>query len=167
MILSQLKFLEFSNNNIGEIKADVFDSPTCRYDLLIGRDVIERMGIILDFNKHQMTWIDKIIPMKSIIEIRHTKTFIWDLEDHYNLEELEYYAFFCDETYADDVLIKDRLYKSVSATEVVEQLNHLSSQEKQKLRLVFEKHSTVFDGQLGCHPTASIHIEFKPDPQPV
>ena len=32
---------------------------------------------------------------------------------------------------------------------------------------MFKKHSTVFDGQLGCHPTASIHIELKPYSQPV
>ena len=32
---------------------------------------------------------------------------------------------------------------------------------------MFKKHSTVFDGQLGFHTTASIHIELKPDPQPV
>ena len=74
---------------------------------------------------------------------------------------------FCDKIYADDVLIKDKPYKSVSATEIVEQLNQLSSQEKQQLRIVFKKHSTVFDGQLVCHPTASIHIELKPDSQPV
>ena len=89
------------------------------------------MVIILYFNKHQITWTDKIIPMRSTTEIRHTETFIRDLEDQYNLEELEDCALFCDEIYADDVLIKDRLYKAVSATEVVEQLNHLSSQEKQ------------------------------------
>ena len=32
---------------------------------------------------------------------------------------------------------------------------------------MFKKHGTVFDGQLGCHPTANIHIELKPDSQPV
>ena len=116
VMLSQVKFPSFSNNNIGDIKADVFDSPTYRYDLIIGQDELERMGIILDFNKHQMTWTDKIIPMKSTIEIRHTEIFIRDLEDHYNLEELEDCALFCNETYAYDVLIKDRLYKTVSAT---------------------------------------------------
>ena len=105
--------------------------------------------------------------MKSTIEIRHTETFIKDIKDQYNLEELEEYAFFCDEKYADDVLIKDRIYKAVSATQVFEEPNHLSSQEKQQLRLVFEKHSIYFDGQLGCHHTASIHIELKPDSQPV
>ena len=69
------------------------------------------MGIILDFNKHQMNWTDKIIPMISTTKIRHIENFIRDLEDQYNLEELEYYALFCDEIYADGVLIKDRLYK--------------------------------------------------------
>ena len=91
-----------------------------------------------------MTWTAKIIPMRSTTEIRHTETFIRDLEDQYNLEELEDYALFCDEIYAEDVLIKYRLYKAVSSKEIVEQLNHLSSQEKQQLRLVFNKHSTVF-----------------------
>ena len=85
VMLSQVKFPEFSNNNIGDIKADVFDSTKCRYELIIGWDVLERMGIILDFNKHQMTWTDKIIPMKSTTDIRHTETFIKDIEDHYNL----------------------------------------------------------------------------------
>ena len=85
----------------------------------------------------------------------------------YNLEELEDYALFCDEIYSVNVLIKDRLYKAVSATEIVEQLNHLSSQEKQQLRLVFKKQSTVFGGQLGCHPISSIHIELKPNSQTV
>ena len=56
-----------------------------------------------------MTWNDKIIPMRSTTESRHTETFIGDLEDQYKLEELEDYALFCDEIYADYVLIKDRL----------------------------------------------------------
>ena len=43
------------------------------------------------------------------------------------------YALSCGEIYADDVLIKDRLYKAVSVTDIFEQLNHLSSQEKQQL----------------------------------
>ena len=81
-MLSQVKFPEFSNNNIGDIKAGVFNLPTFRYDLIIVRGVLERMGIILDFNKHQMTSTDKIIPMKSTAESRHTETFIRDLEDH-------------------------------------------------------------------------------------
>ena len=55
VMLLQVKFPEFSNKNIGDIKADVFDSPTYRYDLIIGRNVLEGMVIILDFNKHQMT----------------------------------------------------------------------------------------------------------------
>ena len=71
-MLSQVKFQEFSNNNIGEIKGDVFDSPTCRYDLIIGQYVLERMGIILDFNKHQISWTENNIPMRSTTEIRHT-----------------------------------------------------------------------------------------------
>ena len=71
------------------------------------------------------------------------------------------------EVYADDVLIKDRKYQSVSPEEVVQQLNHLSSQQKQRLKLVFEKYKRVFDGKLGKHPTAKIDIELVPNAKPI
>ena len=42
LMLSQVKFPEFSKNNIGYIKADLFDSPICRYELIVGWGVLEK-----------------------------------------------------------------------------------------------------------------------------
>ena len=81
------------------------------------------------------------------------------LESHLLQEEEEDWLRF--ELYAEDVLIKDQKYQAVLPEEVVNQLNHLSSQQKQHLQLVFEKYKWVFYGKLGKHPTAKIDIELE------
>ena len=71
------------------------------------------------------------------------------------------------EIYADNILIKDCKYQAVSPDEVVQQLDHLTDQQKQQLKTVFEKYKTVFDGTLGKHPTAKIDIELIPNAKPI
>ena len=65
--------------------------------------------------------------------------------------------------FADDILIKDRKYQAVSPEEVVVQLHHLSHQQRQLLKLTFEKYKKVFDWKLSKHPTAKIDIELIPN----
>ena len=60
----------------------------------------------------------------------------------------------------------DRKYQAVSPEEVVQQLNHLDGSQKRQLKAVFEKYKKVFDGTLGCHPTAEIDIELVPEARP-
>ena len=55
----------------------------------------------------------------------------------------------------------------VTYTYFVQQLNHLNSSQKTQLQAVFEKHKRVFDGTLGCHPTAEIDIELVPGAKPI
>ena len=43
----------------------------------------------------------------------------------------------------------------------------MNDEEKDKLKSVFKKYKTVFDGTLECHPTAEIDIELVPDARPV
>ena len=64
VIIKEVKFPEFGNMHIGSIKADIFDSPTCRYDVILGRDLLERLGLKMDFHNHRMTWGERTIPMK-------------------------------------------------------------------------------------------------------
>ena len=47
------------------------------------------------------------------------------------------------------------------------QLDHLTSQQKQQLQVVFEKYKRVFDGTLRKHPTAKIDIEVVPNVKPI
>ena len=47
--IQRLKFPEFGNHCIERVHADVFHSPTCCYDIILGRDTMDIMGIKLNF----------------------------------------------------------------------------------------------------------------------
>ena len=124
------------------------------------------MGATIDFDKQAIQWMGRDLPMKDPRRISHFTSPSFDHYDAYLLQEEEEDASLF-EVYADDVLIKDRKYQAVSPEEVVRQLNHLSVQQKQRLKLVFEKYKRVFDGKLGKHPTAKIDIELVPNAKPI
>ncbi|CAJ1939560.1 unnamed protein product [Cylindrotheca closterium] len=76
----------------------VFDAPNCPHDIILGRDFLDELGILIDFQNHQVRWIDKIILMKSKTHWQnHTN---WTLAlDHGYLEILD------DDDIADDAHI--------------------------------------------------------------
>ena len=54
----------FRTRRLGKIKARVFNAE-CRYDAIIGRDVLRDLGLKLDFENNKMTWDDCHVPMKA------------------------------------------------------------------------------------------------------
>ena len=66
--IQRIKCPEF-NRIIHDLTGDVFDSPTCRYDIILGRRDIAKLGIKLDFSTHQIEWLNHSIPMKTTIRI--------------------------------------------------------------------------------------------------
>ena len=58
-----IQFLEFANSKIPDFKADVFHSPNCRYDMIIGRSELSAMGTNFDFHTHSVTWLNHYIPI--------------------------------------------------------------------------------------------------------
>ena len=60
-----IQFPEFANRKIRDFKVDVFHSPNCRYDMIIGRSELSAMGINFDYQAHTVTWLKQSIPMKS------------------------------------------------------------------------------------------------------
>ena len=67
--LQEVKFPEFGNHCIHNITADVFDSPTCQYHAILGRDILKLMGIKIDFQQHTITRMGRTIPMKSKADV--------------------------------------------------------------------------------------------------
>ena len=167
VILENVKFPEFGNQCIDTIQADVFNSPTCRYDVILGRDVLDVMGAMIDFKANTISWMGREIPMKSTRDLSSSHiNQVELLHNQFSSEENEDYDIFA-ELYADDVVIMDRKYQAVTPDEVVRQLPHLNTQQKSKLKMVFEKYKTVFDGTLGKHPTAKIDIQLVPGAKPI
>jgi len=163
--LQEVKFPQFGNCIIGNVKAYVFDSPACRYDLIVGRDILLAMGINLDFHTKVTKWMGHQIPMKSTTSIQRDLQHVEQYITYYQLEEEED-LLLLSELFT-DAIIMDMKYQAVSPQEVVDQLDHSKGVEKKKLKSVFERYTTVFDGTLGCHPTAEIDIELVLEASPI
>ena len=84
--IQQLKFPKFGNQCIKQVKADVFHSPTCQYNIIAGRDILDLMGVKIDFKLHVILWMGRDIPMKSASNTA-TSSPIEQLHNHFLQEE--------------------------------------------------------------------------------
>ena len=64
VLIADCKCPEFGSRWIPDITSDVFHAR-CRYDMIIGRDLLIPMGIIINFNNYTIQWIEHSIPMKE------------------------------------------------------------------------------------------------------
>jgi hypothetical protein len=60
------------------------------------------------------------------------------------------------------VEILDAKYEKVDVDEVINQLNHLNSEQKEDLREVLMEHTKLFDATLGVYPHRKFHIDLVP-----
>jgi hypothetical protein len=60
--------------------------------------------------------------------------------------------------YATEIL--DAKYEKVEVDEVINQLNHLSLEQKEDLRKVSKEHTKLFSGKLGFYPHRKFHIDI-------
>jgi hypothetical protein len=62
--LTNLCFPEFYRTRyFSSYKARVFET-SCHYDMIIGRNMLQAMGLIVDFKDNLMTWDDVVVAMK-------------------------------------------------------------------------------------------------------
>jgi hypothetical protein len=60
----------------------------------------------------------------------------------------------------------DAKYEKVLVDDVIDQLDHLDSQQKDDLKRVLNEHTKLFDGTLGVYPHKKFHIELVPEAVP-
>ena len=107
----------------------------------------------IDFGSHTMTWFSRSVDMKSTQsfdpQVHTSEQCLFEFMSPEEEEDLELF-----ESCGDKTAISGRQCQEVSPEEVVKNLACLSKEQQQELQSVFEKHKRVFDGKLGCHPTA-------------
>ena len=65
VFLDQIILPEFDKTKrISGNSAYVFNSP-CKYDMIVGRDILNKIGLTLCFAEKTMWWIDYTVPMKT------------------------------------------------------------------------------------------------------
>ncbi len=66
--------------------------------------------------------------------------------------------------YASEIL--DAKYEKVLVDDVIDQLDHLTAQQKNDLKQVLNEHAKLFDGTLGDYPHRKFHINLMPGAVP-
>lgn len=155
--ISGLRLPEFSNSrSLAHVQATVFNAKACRYDIVIGRDVLSQTGILLDFVQSKAIWHDRSIEFKSPSYFQDA--LIADIiEDEEQDADFEIFS----------TEIKKRKYEEVTPEAVIREQHHLDSKQKEIFLIVLNKHTVLFDGKLGRYPHRKISIELEASTKPI
>ena len=149
---AQLKLLEFDDSKVIEWNFHV--TPTkFQYDLIIGRDLLSKLGMIIDFENHTMSWDGAVVPMKSIDATVRDSYFIHD-------------SYEAQQATKRTTKILDAKYEKADLEEVAKSNSHLSNDEREKLLKLLKQYETLFDGTLGRWRGGEYDIELKENAQP-
>ena len=157
VVLRQLALTEFDPHKvIDEQDALVFDGPA-RYDIILGRDFLQRTGMTLDFELKEVRWLDLSLPMRSPSQ--------WDgkPQSPANLHEDHVIDTRVDQHTAD---IQEAEYDSVDPAEVARQQQHLTDEQRKELETLFGRYDQLFRGELGRYPGKQLKIEIDPTATP-
>ncbi len=125
------------------------------YDMILGRDLLQELGIILNFQHNSIQWEHAIAPMKST-----------DKQTNYNIHATIEDSKALQEATSRMRQILEAKYEPANLKEVVKSCNNLQANEKQALYKLLSKYETLFDGTLGHWVGEKYHIELKENAKP-
>ena len=150
---------EFFQGKEIEWDAYVDESPAdqSRYDMIIGRDIMDELNIDILFSQSKVSWDNATISMQTI-----------DNFSENNIDSLEKEILLAHdpETIGADRIqeIINAKYNPADLQQIVEKCELLTSVEKQDLLQLMQKFAGLFDGTLGSWDTDPIELELK-DPE--
>ncbi len=123
------------------------------YDMIIGRDLMEDLGIDILFSEQRIEWDGHDMPFKDIDDDPHTSFYIQDAGPvDEELERLK------------DIL--DAKYQPADPSDIAKDAKHLSEDEQEKLEALLRKYETLFDGTVGTWNGTECKIELKEGAKP-
>ena len=158
ILLEDLVLPEFSRTKhiSYPLWADIFDAPTCRYDIIIGRDLLRRLGIVLNFHTGLTTWDSVDVAMRHRDSFATDQTFMSHFID-----------IFADDPIIGDQFLLDSNYVPTDLQDLIDKQHHLTDAQKQDLLAIWQDCGKIFDGELREYPDRTLHLHLKPDAQPV
>ena len=153
-----------------KMNAKVFHAE-CRYDMIIGRDILRAFKIQLDFDGDNVI-VDGISkPMRpfpeSVDGLRPVDVLLHDFLDRidpvFNDEDDESSdgdeVNILEDGFAD---ILDSKYDKVTPEQIAAQCTHLTQDQRDDLVKLFSKFETLFDGNLRKFTDEQIHLDVDP-----
>ncbi len=167
MVLRNLRLPELDKNcNIDQQKALIFDADSCKYDVILGADLLSKTGIDVKYSTGTIEWFDNELPLRDT-HILQNKDFSTMADIIEMQEQHEFFGIdWCDpHCHATEIL--DAKYEKVLVDDVIDQFTHLkNAQHKSDIRQVLNTHTKLFDGTLEVYPHKTIHIDSVPGATP-
>ena len=155
--LSEITFPEFSKHHVVDNhRFQLFDAPSY-YDVIIGRDLLFKIGGITDFDKATMTAFGYTVAMRDKQQLDNRNQFFYNLFE----DQDQYFV-----TKPKQNILESK-YEKVDIDDVIRQQDHLDQEDKQSLRRVLEKHTHLFSGTVGRYPHKKMDLELVEGAQPV
>jgi hypothetical protein len=144
-----------------EFHVDDRSKPSDTYAMIIGRDLLEKLGVILNFNDKTVTWDTDTIPMKDRGYLNSQKVIT-----EINLTANEPQSLLNEFSVSTKIL--DAEYKPAILEEVSKTCKNLNEEEQHRLLQVLQKYEHLFDGTLGKFNMAPISLNLiDPESKPV
>ena len=130
--------------------------------MILGHDIMSKLGITLDFKDQTMTWDDSTINMKDPESLPDLLDPVNDFFWSNNLYETE--ALQEASTRLQKIL--DAKYAPADLNAVVQACRHVTEDEKSQLHALLHKYKHLFDGTLGTWNNKPYNIELKEGAKP-
>jgi hypothetical protein len=123
------------------------------YDMIIGRDILEDLGVVIDFNQKVSIWGHRECPFKSTDATAETSYFV---------EEPEAVQHATDRIKK----ILDANYEKADPHEIVAAQDHLTPEQQEQLEELLRKYESLTDGTLRQWVGDPYKIQLKPGAKP-
>ena len=147
-----LKLPEFDPGITIKTRLNVTDQKGS-YDIILGRDILRKLGITLDFKNSKITMQEYTVDMKPYHCTRNTH---YEIKEPVSMEmEMERFK-----------RILDAKYEKADLEKIVDESTHLLNAEREKLLAVLQKYEVLFDGTLGQWTGTEYKIDLREDATP-
>ena len=166
---------------IQTLMARIFDHG-CRYDMILGRNLMNDLGIVLDFNTKSMAWDGSTVTMREYDQTQEQTSLatnlLLDIIDS-NLEandsitlldqpsEVHYQEKDVDPSGYKTKTIRTSLYEPSNLQDIVDKCVYLLPSQREQLYSLLNQFHNLFDGRLKTFKGPPVHLELIENPVPV
>jgi hypothetical protein len=166
VVMHNLRLPELDKKrNVEQQHALMFESDTCKYDVIQGADFLTETGIDVKYSIGTIEWFRNELPLCNLHDLKD-KDFkalaeIVEIQQKVDFFDMDWY----DPTYF-TIEILDAKYEKVQIKDAVNSLEYLSTQQKVDLKQVLSEFTKLFDGTLEVYPHRKFYIELEPGAKP-
>jgi RNase H-like domain found in reverse transcriptase/Reverse transcriptase (RNA-dependent DNA polymerase)/Integrase zinc binding domain len=174
VFLENISLPEFSASQRvpGPIPCIVFDNAQTLYDVIIGNDLMMKLGIDIHNSTKTISWNDNTIPFRpyDYFQPNYFKAQFTSIPDLLEDDDDDIFQAHITEEQIKEAGYKSKIilpakYEEVDPIQVAQKQSHLDTQQREQLAELLSHYKKLFSGKLGCFPT-KVHIDVQEGCQP-